>query len=310
MRLFLGGLAALLAGLGAIAFGLLYLALPALAPSLAAGGIPAPDLRVTLAGGITYLLAGAALGWTGLGAMLGRRWAGPVLTSLAWIWLVAGALGSLLVALVLPGLAGAAPYGLDVPPETWLLALALGFGLAVGCGVVVPAFVLLALRVPGARAPGVAADPVRAWSERCPQPVLALALALGATSLLALPTLLRPVVPVFHVVLTGPAASLVTLAGAGLSGWLAWSVYRLERRGLLGTMWVSAACGVSLIGTILTVDAAELAFAIGIPPADAEWLTSAAPIGRPAAAALAAVATLGSLAWLGSVRRHFPRRTG
>ena len=305
MRLFLCGLVAVLAGLGTAAIGLLYLALPSLGSVFAARGLPAPDPRAAVSGGLTYLLAGTALGWTGVAAMRGRSWSRPVLVSLAWIWLVTGALFAALLALLLPSLREADPSGLALPQAIWFTVRAVVLGLAIGCGIAVPALVLWWLRFPATH-PSVSRTDLRLdWSERCPQPVLVLAIALAATAVLALPTLARPVVPVLAVVLTGWPAAIATLAFAGVSAWLARSVYRLERRGLLATAAATAICGVALVGTILTVDSSELGEALGVSSADWAWLESSVPIGRPTAALVAVGATLASLAWLATLRRHF-----
>jgi len=246
------------------------------------------DTRAAIASGLTYLLVAAAFFAAGVGAVGGRAWARPALVSLAWIWLLTGALVVAFLALVVPAL--------PVPPELALVVRAMALGLGGLVGVAAPAALLWMLR---------GAAPVPSGDATCPQPVLVLATALAATSVLALPTIVRPVVPVLHVVLTGLPAAALTLVVAALCAWLARGVYRRERRALAGTAALFAASGASLVVTALTIDASEIWTALGAGAEEADWL-AAASLSRSAAVACAVLATVASLAWLAALRRHFP----
>lgn len=176
-------------------------------------------------------------------------------------------------------------------------AIVVGLGLLLG--IALPGGLLWLLREAG---PTIARP-----SHWPPQPVLVLAAALVATSVLSLPTLVRPVVPLFHMVLTGVPGAVATLALAILCGWLALAVYRLERRGLVGTALLFAGFGLSLLVTALTVSGEALWTALGAREGEAASLSSL-PFGRGALAAAAVVLTAASLVWLASLRRYFSRR--
>ena len=283
---------ALCAGVGATAFAALQLALPVFGSAFRARGIAPPDARASIASGLSYLIVAAAFFVTGVGALRDRAWARPALVSLAWIWLLTGVLVVLVLALFVPVL--------PVPGELVLAVRAIILVGGLGLGIVLPVGLLWLLRVPA----GLEVSRPSHWP---PQPVLVLAVALAATSVLSLPTLVRPVIPLFHVVLTGMPAAAATLGLAALSAWLAREVYRLEHRGLVGTALLFAFFGVSLVVTALAVDPMALWTALGAGADDADAL-STLPVGRAAAASAAALAAAASLVWLASLRRYFSAR--
>ena len=275
--------------MGATAFGALQLALPAFGSAFVARGIAPPDTRAALASGLSYLIVAAAFFTSGVGALRDRAWARPALASLAWIWLFTGLLVVLVLALLVPVL--------PVPPELVFAVRAVILACGLAFGVLLPAGLLWLLRLP-------AGHDVPRPSHWPPQPVLVLAVALAATSVLSLPTLVRPVIPLFHVVLTGIPAAAATLVLAALCAWLGYAVYRRERRGLVGTALLFAFFGVSLVVTALAVDPAALWTALGAGASEADAL-STLPVGRTAAASAAALASAASLVWLASLRRYF-----
>jgi hypothetical protein len=306
VRLRLFGSLAILAGCALVLLGLLHLL-----PLLGAGGMPAAetglaDGRTYAMGALLYALLGGAFVWIGAGSVRMRRWARPLMLTLAWTWL----LGGVCVLFLLPGLLDLA-LGVSLPGApaldpavAGLVKLVLMIGTAV-FGVAVPALFVWAYHDRGVRLTCEAHDPRPDWTERCPPAVLGLSLGLGACGILALLTALRPVVPLFGALLTGAPAVASLLAGAGLCLWLARETYALRVRG----WWVATAflvlIGVSTWLTLWRAEPAELFRAMGYPE---DWLGSGDARFGTVATWLTAVLTVLTVVFMVRIRKHFGER--
>jgi len=79
-------------------------------------------------------------------------------------------------------------------------------------------------------------DPIVRWTDRCPLPVLALSLMIGAgAASLPLMGFYEWAIPFFGSIVTGAAGAAIALAGCTLLGYVAWGTYRLKL-----TAWWSA----------------------------------------------------------------------
>jgi hypothetical protein len=301
---FFGAVAILLGGC-AILLGLASLALPLASAALPGSGPPA-DLPGALMGLLTYALIGAAFVWAGAGALRRRRWAPAVMQTLAWTWLLGGLCAIPLALLAVDGaLAIAAAQAGELPAGLATLMTVGLLGLLVLAGILLPAVYAWVFRDPWLVETCRRHDPGPDWSARCPRPVLALSLLLWAMAALLLPLALRPLVPLFGVLVGGPAGSLLTLAGAALSALLARGIYRLSPAAWWATSAALLLGGLSSVWTLWSVEPREILAASG--------LTAAAPAGveQIGAGLLAVLAwttlalTVLSLVYMVAIRRHF-----
>jgi hypothetical protein len=147
----------------------------------------------------------------GVGSMLERRWAGPLMLITSWIWLYSGVLCSAYVVFIereggRPGVLGLFGY--------WFI--------------LVPALFVLFYSSRNVKATLAARDPKLRWTDRCPTPVLGVAfmLVLGAACLLAFAPFGRPTA--FGKVLTGSPAVTFYLALAAVFLSIAVAIYQLR----------------------------------------------------------------------------------
>ena len=307
MRLVLFGALAILLGAGLALLGLAQLAFPLLAAS--GVGAPATGFRVALAGCITDLLLGAVLVWAGIGSVRLRRWAPVVMRFLAWIWLLGGALGSVLVLAMLDDLIWLASRGgAPMAPEVDLVVRAVLVGGFVVAGILVPLAFLVAYRESATRPICEIHDPRPGWTDACPPPVLGLCLGLGLAALLALPMALHPAVPAFGTWVDGWPGAALTVLGALVAGGLAAAVYRRSPAAWSLTTALLLVAGVSCVWTFQVL-APEVFFGYLGYPADAVVHSSPGNgLWRPALVWGAILLTLLSLGYMASIRRHFGRR--
>ena len=306
VRLRLFGVLTILAGVGSMLAGLSHFALPLLADSI-------PDFRISATqiatGVITFVAIGVVLFACGVGSMRARRWVRPAMLTVGWSWLFVGLATLGFVATNLEDLTILAGSGIaDQPPEIetlirWsLLLLSFGFGVAI------PLLILWAYADSDVLATCRARHPDPDWSDRCPSTVLVLALALGFAGLLSFPMALRPVLPWFGGLLTGPGGSAATLVTGGIFVWIGWALFRLKR----SAWWAMGASAIvvalSTVWTLIETPRATWYRALDYPEKQIELLlASGEPPKWPGVIATIAL-TVVTLLYLASIRRHF--RTG
>lgn len=151
---------------------------------------------------------------TGIGSMRRRRWARALSLVVSAVWLAAGVVATLVLAIALPALAPRAP----------LAAIVGGATLAM---IALPAALVLFYRGEAVRWTCERSDGPR-WTDRVPLPVLAVALTLGFGSLVMLANLSNPVLSIFGTDVSGAPAAVALLAFAMLCAFLAVQFYRLK----------------------------------------------------------------------------------
>ncbi len=288
-----------LAGLGIIALGALSAIVMMFPEARQAIGRSA---GMAVVSGLTYVLLGAIVVASGAGLMAARRWGRALSLIGGWAWLVVGIATALLYI-----------------PLGWAMAPALSAGGAghvppvlitlVGCAIAVTVFI-----VPGGAVVGLLCgddarltcewrDRHERWTDRCPLPVLGLALLLGFGAVVMFPLAFTYPGLVAGHVLRGPAATAFYLAGGLVAGVLAIGAYRLKPWAYWGSLAFYAASIVNGV-TALRPDALRGFYAeMGLPAADVD-LGVALVTSRPFLA-LTALLTLAFLAWIASLHRHF-----
>ncbi len=304
LRLRLFGVLTIVAGVGSVGLGLSHFTLPLLAESI-------PDFRLSATqlttGVITFVAIGLTLIACGRGSLHERRWTRPAMLTVGWSWLFVGIASVGFVVSNLDDLTILAGSGMaDQSPEIetlirWILMLP-----SVGFGIVAPLAILWAYADRDVLATCRARHPQPDWSDRCPSTVLVLALALGFAGLLSFPTALRPVVPWFGGLLTGIGGSAAALATGAFFVWLGWALFRLKRAAWWAAVISAVIIGVSVTWTLLLTPRAAWYRALDYPQKQIDLLlASGEPPKWPAVAATIAF-TLLTLAYLVSIRKHFP----
>ena len=243
--------------------------------------------------------------WLGVGSVMAKRWARSLLVIVSGLWLAAGIGVVAGLALMLPRLLDAMSAGQPAAGTTGAtVTIVIGAGFALF--VLVPGAMLLFYGGGDVKATCEARDPGPAWTDACPAPILALSLmyALGAACLV--PLLFRsPLsVPWFGVMLSGGAAVVYLLVATAVSGWCAWSLYRLERAGwwamLISQLWVLA----SLLVTWRRLGPDALLRSAGQPAGTPDQARALELVG-PAMTWMAAGMCLAALIYAVWVERYF-----
>jgi hypothetical protein len=203
----------------------------------------AMETRTVIPSSLIYLALGVAFVALGIGSWKLRRWSRPLILTIGWSWLIAGALGVLVLAVMLPGLLE--PYKTS---ET-----ASAFGCVVAMTVAV---LLLLLLVPTGLVvfysrPSVRAlfdrDPRTYWTDRTHPVLLGIAVLMWVGAFASLAALAYPALPMFGRMLTGWPLRLAVIAIAALCAWIGWAVYRRQPAGFWGLVALQVLSLVNLI---------------------------------------------------------------
>jgi len=229
LRVF-GILTILMGGLAALFVPLLLLVSGAMAARTASAPTSITDVLPTV---FAYGLVAVVLIWLGIGSVMARRWARALLLIVSWIWLILGLLMAVCLGFLMPRIIAQSAARQDMPPGAIVAMIAVMTVILGILFIVIPAIWTLFYRSPHVKATCEARDPVARWTDACPLPVLAASLwvAFSALFLLFMPLSGHAVIPCFGLYLAGAARTAACVLLAGLWGYCAWQMYKLERRG-------------------------------------------------------------------------------
>jgi len=236
---------------------LIGLACAALIPLTLVGVALSPMIEtgIVVSSLVLYAVGAAIFIALGIGSIRARRWATALSLSLGWVWLITGVCTVLFLWFAVPSLwhdlgAGA---GLD-SGTIKVVTLAINFVL-VGIYVVLPGAIVLFYRSPHVIATCRVRDPDPGWTGRCPQRLLALAVAyvLFALSIFAMPAY-NFVFPFFSLVLSGVVGAFCWALTLVFCLALAWGTCRRELWSWWAAMGGSAAAAVSSVATFASSD--------------------------------------------------------
>ncbi len=234
------GILELLFALGCLFFIGTLLVSTRLHPANMPPGYSPPNLALA---SMVYLVGAVAFAWLGVGSILARRWARALSLAVGWLWLAFGVVVGVFLLVLAPRIFAAMP----ALPSSGARAGALGC-LALTWTIpflLLPLALVLFYGGRNVRRTCEARDPQPRWTDRCPVPVLALALM----SAVAIPTLilssLHPAFPFFGRTLTGPPAAAALLVLAALEAAVAWGLYRLRPAAWWGRLALWLFSGVS-----------------------------------------------------------------
>ncbi len=187
-----------------------------------------------------------------VGVARGDRGAVAVTRSVAWLWLVTGAVTAVLAVWMVPAMVTAVA-GTDARPARVVVTMVVGAAL-LGGGVVMPAALLWAVTRPGTAATCRRLRAGRSWVDGCPPRRLTLAVlwALLAVSAVGMGgyRFLLPVAGVVLVDAAGAAGWTAILLGSGA---LAWVTARGARGWWVGSLVVTTAAAVLTTATFAVV---------------------------------------------------------
>jgi hypothetical protein len=189
-----------------------------------------------------YLILAALFVTLGIGSMMARRWAPPLIQVTSWAWLVSGVVGGAVMGVMLPKTMASLPNAQPGAQAFTLGCMAVVIGLF---GVGVPLAFLLFYRSTHVKATVEMLDPVPRWTDRHPVSILIFAawMLFGAVCVL-LSSFMYKALPIAGMMLRGWPVFVVMAAMATLLFWI--GVGTLKRS---PAAWWSA-IGMMIIGVI------------------------------------------------------------
>lgn len=182
----------------------------------------APSESALASAVVVYGLAAAYLIAVGVGSIRCRRWARALTVVVSALWMAAGVVGGLMIAVVMPRVIAAQGVANTTMSTGCVVAGVLVLGIAL------PLILFLFYRRADVRVTCERIDMKARWTDRVPLPVLAviLVLAFGAVALIA--NLASPRFTILGREVTGATAAITLFALAGLCAVLAVQLYRLK----------------------------------------------------------------------------------
>jgi hypothetical protein len=240
----------------------------ALVPLTVVGVVVSPEVnaRIAFSSVVVYGAVAAIFVTLGVGSIRARRWAQALSLSLAWVWLITGVGTVLLMWLVLPTLWHDLARGAGLDEGTaHVVAVGVHLVLLV-VYVLLPGVMVLFYRSPDVVATCRARDPDPGWAGRCPQPLLALAVAygLGALSIAGMPAY-GFVFPFFGRLLSGTVGALAWAVVTVVCLALARGTVRREPWAWWTAVVTTVAAAVSTLMTFTRIDSEAVLHAMHLP---------------------------------------------
>jgi hypothetical protein len=254
------GVVHLLFGLMFVGFALLMVATFAM-PAAQRAAMPAGMMAYTV---LFYLALAALFASLGIGSMMARRWAPPLILVTSWGWLVCGLAAASMMGFTVPMMTASLPQDQPGAKAAMVGCMSIVIGLF---GIIVPLVFVLFYRSADVKATVQQLDPVPRWTDGQPAALLVFAswMFFGAVSTL-LSSLMYKALPIGEFMLRGWPVFAVMGTMATLMFWVGWGTLRR-----LPAAWWSAV--VLLIigvvwGTLMltSTDPAAMSKAMGMAP--------------------------------------------
>ena len=286
-----------------------------LATSMAAKSAnPPPVAPNLLPVSALYLVLAIVLVWLGVGSIMARRWARALLAIWSWSWLIVGLLSIASIALFASqfsaAMKAAQPPGQPPLPDAQLTVMMLVPLVMLGLLFVgLPLIWGLFYSGKNVKLTCEARDPVTRWTDRCPLPVLAMALwvGFGALSMLLMPAL-HGVAPWFGQLLSGTTATIFYLGLAVVWTYCAWALYRLDRRGWWVMVVAMVLFSVSNVLTYSRHDLGEIYAAMGYSSAQLKAMEGWSFLSGRTMVWSSVIFVVPFLSYLLYIRKFFPDR--
>lgn len=272
------------------------------------GGVARPNAAHAVGSCLSLIALAGLLTTLGIGSLGAKRWVRPLVLSIAWIWLIAGVLTTVLQSVMLPRLlqqltANTAPLP---GPVLGLLSIVLVALMAL-VYIALPAALILFYRSPDVQRTCERRHPRPVWTDRCPTRVLAISVSLVLFATLILASLGMAVVPLFGLILTGTWAWVCMAVGALAMVWLAVTTARLRMSGWWGTVVLFVLLTVGPLPTMLRHDLPDLYAAMGMGEAELQIIRPmvGGPLVHWLLIATLVVVGAGSVGYMFTIRRYF-----
>ncbi|MEZ6047561.1 MAG: hypothetical protein R3C11_18665 [Planctomycetaceae bacterium] len=277
-----------------------------LSQSVTPAGNSSTNVRMLVPALGMYSILAVLLVWLGTGSILARRWARALTLVLAWTWLVIGITSMIIMVIFRPfPVANAAP-GQQVPPQMYLFFLVVMLG-TMGCiYILLPGIFIWFYRSPHVKATCEYHDPHLRWTDRCPLPVLAISLMLGAGAFsMIFSASYGFVIPFFGILLKGVVGGILTLGITLLFAYLSWATYKLKIWAWWATLILYVAFGLSSMITFSRLGLMEFYREINLPEEQLRIIEQSGMIERmnmPVMIGVSGVVFIGYLFW---IRKYF-----
>ena len=138
-------------------------------------------------------------------------------------------------------------------------------------------------------------------------PVLGLSSGLGLAALFSLPLALKPLFPLFGILVTGWTGALMVLASAAYFAYLARSSFKLAPSAWWGAFICLLLFGISTAMTVMRVDLVLLFRALGYTGPQLAALQDSGTLWRPLTLLVTLLMTVVSLVYMLAIRKYFAR---
>ena len=298
------GIVHLLFGLMFIGFALLMVITMVAAPPEARQAMPA---GMTVYVGLFYLALASLFASLGIGSMMARRWAPPLILVTSWGWLVCGVATAGVMGFMLPQITASIPNAQPEVKNVMAGCMSIGIGLF---GILLPLVFILFYRSTHVKATVEQVDPVPRWTDSQPVALLIFAswMFFGAVSVL-LSIFMYKAIPLGSFMLRGWVMFVFMAAMATFLFWIAAGTLRRLRAAWWSAL-VMLLIGVTWGIFYLTVtDPIAMYEAMGMPvdPQQAEVVTKI--YSSPFFFGWIAFIWIGYLVFLVYLRRYFFARS-
>jgi hypothetical protein len=249
--------------------------------------------------------------WLGIGLIRARRWAWTLTVVFSWMWLIIGVVSYVMVVLLMGSSTWAAIAQQGQMPPEMMMTMRIVTSAVLACiYIFLPEVFLIFCHDESVRATCQRLDPKIRWTDPCPMPVLALSI-LFAMSIVWMPAAVayRCAIPLFGVIISGPAGAVAILLITLVMAYLAWGTYRLQMAAWWATLLLAIVGTLNMVVTFSRVDLMQMYEKMGMPADQLEMIRK-----------MGMVETMsqwgpwmnlaGGAAWLGYllyVRRYFVR---
>lgn len=272
-----------------------------------AGGITPARQSVPAGMGIYtsgfYLILAVLFAVLGVGSIMARRWAPPLIQVTSWGWLLSGVIGGAMMVFVMPQITASMPPGQPGAGTFVMGCMAVMTGVF---GIAIPLAFILFYRRPDVKTTVERLDPVPRWTDRHPVPILIFAawMFFGAVCVL-LTTFMYRALPLGRFMLRGLPMFALFAAMATLMFWI--GVGTLQRKpaawwSAIVLLLVGVAWGAMFIGS---TDTATMYEAMGMTADPQQAAIANKLYSSPFFYGWMAIVWIGYLAFLLYLRRYF-----
>ncbi|MCF7848293.1 MAG: hypothetical protein K9M45_05535 [Kiritimatiellales bacterium] len=219
---------------------------------IAGAGVP---FRQVAGGMMVYVFMAVWLVWMGIGTVMAKRWAQTLMLAGAWFALLCGITALSVVGFLFPKMI---PQ-MEIPAEMAKIMLIFMFAFMFVIYLLFPTIGILFYGGRNVRATCRARHPEISWPERCPLPVLILAMmmALATVSVVTMWPM-NFALPFFGRFVSGGAGLAVLLLGSAISMVLAVGVYQVRSSAWWGVLAMLVVMTISQFITFSRVDVMDI----------------------------------------------------